>query len=111
MGAIFVLIKGMATRKLEYVFPLVMILATWLPYAFIGRIMFMYHYFITLPFIMLALVALIKELNEGTKNNWVLISYIILIIVGFGIFYPVTSGMEVSTSYIEWTKWFKTWSY
>lgn len=68
----FLLIKVIKSRKQEDIFILVMILSTWLPYALIGRIMFMYHYFPTLPFVMLAIVVLIKALDKLVKKPWIM---------------------------------------
>ncbi|MCI8518820.1 MAG: hypothetical protein HFJ51_01500 [Clostridia bacterium] len=50
-----------------------MILSTWLPYALIGRIMFMYHFFPTLPFVMLAIVVFIKTLDKLIKKPWIML--------------------------------------
>lgn len=88
-----------------------MILATWLPFAFIGRIMFLYHFFPTLAFYILTIVAFIKMLNDQTKYNAILIAYILIVIAVFMIFYPVTSGMTVSKEYVESIKWLKTWTF
>ena len=71
--------------------------------------MFMYHYFITLPFIMLGIVSLIKWITEKTKNNKAYYAYITLIIIGFIVFYPITSGLPVNSEYIESLKWLSGW--
>ena len=78
-----------------------MILSLWLPYVFIGRIMFMYHYFPVLPFMMLSIVVLIKDIEEKIKFKKIYLIYILLIISVFVYFYPVVSGMVVSEKYIE----------
>ena len=91
------------------VFILIFILSTFIPYVFIGRLMFMYHYFITLPFVMLAIVFLIKWITEKLKNDRVYYGYIALIIITFILFYPVVSGMPIESEYIESLKWFSTW--
>lgn len=89
-------------------FILIFILTSFVPYIFIGRIMFMYHYFITLPFIMLGIVAFIKWLSEkfSYKIYW---TYICLVIIGFMFFYPVVSGTNISEDYINALKWFSSW--
>ena len=89
-------------------FILIFILASFVPYIFIGRIMFMYHYFITLPFIMLGIVAFIKWLSEKYSKR-VYFVYISLVIIGFMVFYPVVSGMNISEDYINALKWFSSW--
>ena len=71
--------------------------------------MFMYHYFITLPFVMLAIVAFIKWITENTKNDRIYFGYIGLVIITFIIFYPVVSGMPISNTYIESLRWFSSW--
>ena len=86
-------------------------LAMWIPYAFIGRIMFLYHFFPVLPFMMLAIVSFIKSIEKKKKWNWITITYMIIIIVVFSIFYPVSSGMPVSEDYIESVKWLSTWQF
>lgn len=109
IASIFVLIMALLRRKREDWFILVFILATWLPYVFIGRIMFMYHYFPTLPFIMLAIVALIKFITEKIRNNSVYLFYVGVVILLFTYFYPVISGMITSDKYIETIRWLSTW--
>lgn len=109
IASIFVLIMALLRRKREDWFILVFILATWLPYVFIGRIMFMYHYFPTLPFIVLAIVALIKFITEKIRNNSVYLFYVGVVILLFTYFYPVISGMITSEKYIETIRWLSSW--
>lgn len=73
VASAFLLLKAIKSRKIEDVFILIMILTTWLPYLFIGRIMFMYHFFPTLPFMMLAIVVFIKTLDKLIKHNWIML--------------------------------------
>ena len=71
--------------------------------------MFMYHYFITLPFIMLAIVSFIRWITEKIKSDKVYYGYIALIIITFIIFYPVVSGMPVTSEYVESLRWLSGW--
>lgn len=109
LAFVYVLISAIKTRKKELLFILVFILCNFLPYVFIGRAMFMYHYFPTLPFIMLAIVAFIKWITEKINNNNVYIYYTILVIFTFMIFYPVISGMLTTSDYIDSLKWLSSW--
>ena len=88
---------------------LIFILSSFVPYIFIGRIMFMYHYFITLPFMMLAIVSFIKWITEKYKSDKVYWLYIGVVIIMFWVFYPVVSGMNISDDYINSLKWFSSW--
>ena len=85
------------------------ILCTFVPYIFIGRSMFMYHYFPTLPFLMLAIVAFIKWITEKIKSDSFYIFYMALVIIIFFVFYPVVSGMLTTTDYIDALKWLSSW--
>lgn len=102
-------IKAIIYRRKEDIFLIVMIATTWLPYVFIGRIMFMYHYFPVLPFVMLTIVSLMKSINKKIKHSYIMIAYILIIIVLFAVFYPITSGMTVNREYVNSLKWLNTW--
>lgn len=109
IASIYVVVKAILTHKKEYWFILMFILCAWLPYSFIGRAMFMYHYFPTLPFIMLAIVSFMKWITEKVKSNMPLILYTILVVFCFFIFYFVVSGAIVESDYIESLKWLSSW--
>lgn len=103
------LVISVFKKNKENLFVLIFILSTLVPYIFIGRIMFMYHYFIVLPFVMMSIVAFIKWITEKYKTNKVYWLYVAVVVVLFFVFYPVTSGMRVAEDYIESLKWFSSW--
>ncbi len=107
ISLIYMLIK----KDKEAALFIVMIISTWFPYLFIGRVMFIYHYFITLPFVMLSIVFCIKKIEEKLNKKIVSLIILIIFLVGFIYFYPVYSGVKVSKDYIEQTKWFESWIY
>jgi len=109
LASIFVLISSILKKKKEYLFILAFIVCTWLTYAVIGRAMFMYHFFPTLPFVMLAIVAFVKWITEKIKSNSFYIFYIAVVILIFLIFYPVVSGMTTTNEYIDSLKWLESW--
>lgn len=89
-----------------------MIACTWLPYYFIGRIMFIYHYFITIPFMMLTIVYTIHILAKWKPKFDYSIPLLATIFLGFFIyFYPIYSGKPVKLEYIQKTEWLNTWDY
>lgn len=105
----YVLISSLKKHDKESIFIIIFILATFIPYIFVKRIMFIYHFFITLPFVMLSIVAFVRWITERIKNNYFYIFYIIVVVVVFMIFYPVVSGVMVSDEYISSLKWFSSW--
>lgn len=111
IGELYLIISSIKKKDKNNIFILIFILSTFIPYIFIGRLMFMYHYFITLPFIMLGIVALIKWITEKIKNDRVYYGYIILIIITFCVFYPIVSGIPISDSYVDSLKWLSRWCF
>ena len=89
-----------------------MICSTWLTYAFIGRVMFLYHYFITLPFVMLTIVFMMNKLSLWKKNfKYVMPVLIAVFLIVFIYFYPIYSGKPVTQKYVQDTKLLETWFY
>ena len=69
IAAIITTIRAFISRKREDFFITVFMLCSFIPYIFIGRAMFMYHYFPTLPFVMLAIVSVMKYITEKYETN------------------------------------------
>ena len=110
--AIFTLIYTIIKKDKEGLIILVMIIATWITYAFIGRIMFIYHYFITLPYMMLTIVFTISKLAKWkSKVDYCIPALCAIFLAFFIYFFPVYSGMPVRLKYIKATEWFNSWEY
>lgn len=108
---IYVVLASLLRRKKEYLFILAFVLCSFLPYLFIGRCMFMYHYYPTLPFVMLAIVAFIKWITDKIKGNSFIVFYVAVVILMFVLFYPVISGTTTTTEYIDSLKWLSSWMF
>ena len=110
--AIYTLIYTIITRNKEGAILIVMIAITWFTYALIGRIMFIYHYFITLPFMMLTIPFAVSKLAEWKPKIDYIMPALTLIFLGIFIyFYPIYSGKPVSIEYVKKTEWFDSWKY
>lgn len=82
-----------------------------LPWVFITRTTFAYHYFGGILFLVLAISYVFSELLErNEKNAKLMYAFTGLQLVLFAGFYPVLSGAEVSIRYcLSWLKWFPRW--
>lgn len=109
VAVIYVFVQSIKERKCEYIFLIVLVLSLWLPYAFIGRVMFLYHYFPVIPFLMLSIVAMLKYVCERLKNIWIAVVYLAIVVIVFAWFYPVVSGTVMPETYIDSLKWLSTW--
>ncbi len=111
LASLYVFMRTMIRRESNNFFITVFILCTFVPYIFIGRAMFMYHFFPTLPFIILAIVSFIKWITEKLESNSFYIFYVALVIIIFLVFYPVTSGLVTTSEYVNALKWLSSWNF
>jgi len=106
-GVFILACNSLHYKKLESGFILFAFLGLYLPYIFIGRLMFIYHFYYAVPFLILAVTYLFKNLF---KSKILFYGYILVIIGLFLAFYPVLSGTEVAKSYVDnYLVWFKHW--
>ncbi|MDO5520270.1 MAG: glycosyltransferase family 39 protein [bacterium] len=86
-------------------------LAQYLPWMLVTRCTFIYHYFPSVPFVILMIAYCAKALIDKNKKFKVPIAiYVLLCIVLFFMFYPVLSGMTVSKEYVNhFLRWRDSW--
>lgn len=80
-----------------------------IPWMLVDRCLFIYHYFSTTPFMIFALVYVLKNVLEPYGKNGMLIAglYLLICTVLFVMFYPVLSGLEVPKTYVQqFLQWF-----
>ena len=103
-GAVLMFVKWLfdpACRKNRGFYVIfVGILAGLLPWALVTRCVFLYHYFSTIPFVLLAAVALLyyaEQAEPRLKNvKWIWLG---TAIVFFALLYPAASGLPTSWAY------------
>ncbi len=80
------------------------------PWTLISRLTFIYHYFASVPFVIMAIVYMLKNLSEDIAgfNKYIYI-YLGLTALLFVIFYPALSGLIIDKWYIDGLKWFPSW--
>ena len=88
-------------------------LAQYLPWFFVTRNTFIYHYFPSVIFVVLMIVHSIMQWKEKlTKRSFLLLCILLgcLAMELFLMFYPVLSGQPVDASYVDrWLRWFDSW--
>jgi dolichyl-phosphate-mannose--protein O-mannosyl transferase len=98
-------------KRKTLLFTFVGLLTSYLPWVLVARSTFIYHYFASLPFIMIFIAYYVKELldKKGKKGfNIVMVSMLAVLVVSI-LLYPIWSGLPVNLSFIESMKWFGTW--
>jgi dolichyl-phosphate-mannose--protein O-mannosyl transferase len=82
----------------------------YLPWVGINRLAFIYHFFSTVPFLILCIVATLRSLEfRCPRFRAVTWGYLGIAAALFIIFYPVLSGLQVPQSYVASLRWFPTW--
>ncbi len=85
-------------------------LSQWLPYALMTRCLFIYHFYVNLPILILATTLLLNEaLQDGNRKKFVLAYFVATIV--FALFYPVISGHPIPSRYRLLLRWLPSWAF
>ena len=108
---LYVFYVAIVRKTLEATFILLAFLGLYVPYVFVGRLMFIYHFYYAVPFLILAIVYMFKDIMERFNSVAKFYGVYLLLVSGlFLSFYPVLSGYVISQLYVtEYLKWFSTW--
>lgn len=79
-------------------------LTFWLPWARAPRIMFLYHYLPSIPFLCIALAYTLSRLPK-----WVTLGSSVLILGSFIYFYPIWVGIHLPKTLVNQYFWFPSW--
>ena len=86
--------------------------ANYLPWVLVTRCTFAYHFFASVPFIVLLTVWLIREFDgRRPRLRWVKWAYLGLAVLLFALFYPVISGAPASIGYVRALEWLPGWTF
>ncbi len=87
--------------------------AQYLPWILVPRGTYIYHYFPSVPFIILCITLLVSYLMKryGRVGKALLIGLPTVALILFIAFFPYLSGMRVSTAWLDAMKWFPNWLY
>jgi hypothetical protein len=109
--ASILLALGVAVKRKDFacIFMAVLFFFQWLPYVFISRVTFIYHFYVSVPFLCLATAYFISKYWSSKWVKMATIAYFAGVVALFALFYPAISGMPASTSTIDSLKWLESW--
>ena len=85
-------------------------LTEFLPWVLVPRTMFIYHYFASVPFFVLAIVMYIRQWESAKpENRKATLVYVAIVVALFALFYPVLSGLPIPVWYERILKWIPSW--
>jgi dolichyl-phosphate-mannose-protein mannosyltransferase len=96
--------------EIPAIFITVVFFFSWLPYVFIGRATYIYHFYLSVPLLCLATTYFINKYWHTREGKIAAIAIFAGAVTLFVLFYPAISGSPVSTSFIRtYLKWFPSW--
>ena len=84
-------------------------LANFIPYIFIGRVMFLYHYQAALVFSIMALCYHFENMVSEQNRRRVMYGFLGLCIISFLFFSPLTYGFYLSDAALHARMWVPSW--
>ena len=104
--AIQYLIKKKENRQ-AISFLLIAYAAQFLPWIFVSRVTFIYHYLPSVAFVVMLITFFFKEF---VKDRKLILAYSAAVLGLFVLFYPILTGAEVSLLFVErFLRWFPSW--
>lgn len=88
------------------------IFVQYIPWMLVDRCTYIYHYFPILPFVMLCIAYVVVYVKNNIPHGKKAIgAYFAVVALLFVMFFPALTGLRVPSSYIEFLKWFPSWSF
>ena len=98
-------------RDLPTLFIITIFSYQWLSYALISRPLFLYHYYINVPILCIAISLFLKDIWSNKNHRILIFIYLAIVIYLFITFYPIISGIPASRDLIDSLKWFNSWTF
>jgi Gpi18-like mannosyltransferase len=113
IGVLVLLYLGVVKKALPVVGGLIIVgvASNYGPWVFVPREVYIYHFFATVPFMVLGLVYWLRLFGSVASKS---VKYIPYGFVGcslllFVVFYPILSGMPIDKTYMQHLRWFNSW--
>lgn len=112
---IFVIVRMCMVRRASrsYLMVVVGFASQFLPWVLVPRSTFIYHYFASVPFIILASVLLLSWLRKKSVSGYrvTTVTLLTLALLLFIAFYPLESGMPAARTYAQYLRWFNWYNF
>ncbi len=106
------LIRGKLRPNASWFVLFVALLAEFVPWVLVTRCTFIYHYFASVPFIILISALLLRHKEEENpawaKAKWIWMGAAVLL---FALFYPALTGVVVPRGYVRLLEWLPSWTF
>jgi dolichyl-phosphate-mannose-protein mannosyltransferase len=113
-GFAFILLaveRALRRKNFACIFITTLFFFQWLPYALISRTTYLYHFYVSVPFLCLATTYFLKKYWSSKWGKLLALAYFAVVVILFGLFYPVISGVPASTPLFDSLKWLGSWDF
>ena len=107
--AFFAAVRAAWRKNKAMILIVIAVLSLYAPWILISRSAFIYHFFPMVPFMMLAIVYVIKVWREKGGSMKYIYGYLGLVLILFIMFYPAVSALVVPKTYIKFLRWLPSW--
>lgn len=104
-------VKGYGKRDPRLWWLLIGFCANYLPWVLVPRVTFVYHYFASVPFIVLCTVLFFEDLYD--KKRWAkpaMFAFMGVVLALFALFYPVLTGVPMTELHASLLNWLPSWT-
>lgn len=105
----FTIYRAIRGKEVAAIFISTLFLFSWLPYVFISRLTFLYHFYIAVPFLCLAAGYVINRYWYSKWGKIATLVFFAAVVILFGVFYNVTSGVPATIEWINNLRLFPSW--
>lgn len=115
IGLVYVLVKCVRSRGRDRksLYLVIGFASQYLPWVLVPRSTFIYHYFASVPFIILCAAVLIEDIERRDKTlarrvaaGWISAAAVLL-----AMFYPLMSGTPILRRWAKYLRWFNWYNY
>ncbi len=108
--------RGLETDRSDLykaLFLLIGFASQYMPWMLVTRSMFIYHYFASVPFIILCVLFILSVVVKKNRMAAKVIGWSIVAcaLVLFAAFYPLESGLPAAREYVKYLRWFNWYNY
>jgi len=103
------MIHGRSSSLEDPAFVLIGFLSQLLPWVLVPRGTYIYHYFASVPFLILGAVLALQWMTSGRfarVGRWLMVAYLLLTLLAFIGFYPYASGVMTPTWWLDFMRHF-----
>ena len=101
IAVILTIVEAVKKKSMNLIMILLGFFIFWLPWALSPRIMFLYHFSPSVPFLSLALGHQLNSILKNKEERKLTITILILIILSFILLFPFLTGIPIPRSFVK----------